>query len=68
MGPVRPEAQLVDGQSQILDLVVVEAEPAGQAGRGDPGQPQELWRGRDHQPYFVARSHDLRTVASWLRF
>ena len=64
VGPVKPEAQLVDGQAQILDLVVAEAQPAGQAGRGDPGQTKELRQGRDDQSDFVARGHDLRTVAA----
>ena len=38
----QPEAELVDGEAQILHLVVVEPQPAGQAGRGDPGQAKEL--------------------------
>ena len=38
--PGHPEADFVDGQSQILDLVEGEAEPAGKAGRRDPANPR----------------------------
>ena len=42
MGPGQAEAQLVDGQAQILDLVEGEPEAGSEAGGGHPGQAQEL--------------------------
>src|SRR5579872_5362426 len=57
-GAGETEAQLVYGQAEVFDLVVREAEPTGQARRSDPGQPQELGAGWDHQADFVGVGHD----------
>ncbi len=60
----QPEAELIDGEAQIFDLVIVEPQAPSQAGGRDPSQAKKLRQGRNHQQYFVARSHDLRTVAA----
>ena len=58
-----PEAQLVDGQPEVLDFVIAEPESAGQTSRGDARQTQELRASRDNQAHFICSSHDRRTVA-----
>src|SRR5262249_29811075 len=47
------EAQLVDGDLDVLDLVEAEAEPAGESGGGETGHAQQLRRGRHGQPDLV---------------
>lgn len=56
------EAQLVDGQAKILDLVIAEAEAAGETGSCDARQTEELRAGRDNESDFVGSCHDRRTV------
>ena len=45
-GSSQTEAELVDRESQILDFVVGETEPAGEPRRRDPRQSQEFWKCR----------------------
>jgi electron transfer flavoprotein beta subunit len=72
VGAGEPEAQLVDGEPQVLYFVVAEAQPPGETGGGHSGQAQKLRSRRDHQSHFiagfVAGSHDQPTVAACLRF
>jgi hypothetical protein len=51
--PDQHEAQLVDGDLDVLDLVEAEAEPARPARCGEPGDAQELRRGGQHEPHLL---------------
>src|SRR5262249_25064924 len=58
--------QLVDGEAEVGDLVEREAEPAGQAGGGDPRKAQEFSGGGHRQPDFIA--HGYRSYQRVSRF
>ena len=49
-------AHLVDRDPQVLDVLQAEAEVAGDAGRGEPGDAQEAELGRDRQADDRARA------------
>ena len=51
------EAQLVDGEPQVLYLVEGEAQPAGQPGRRHPGESEELRHGRNGEAHLVLLGH-----------
>jgi hypothetical protein len=57
VGPGETEAQLVDRQAEILDLIERETQAAGQSGRGDAGKAQKLRCGRDRQSNLVLPRH-----------
>jgi len=57
------EAQLVDGDAQILHLVEGEAETTGQAGGREPHEPEILGRRGHHKPHVTARAQSFLALA-----